>query len=269
MKTTAKFLAFLILIFVFSCKKNEVTISADTCKVSVIDRGNNNKHTYTYDATGKVASMAREFDGLGSGKISKYVYTFTYDNAGLLTKSVWTLDGKDNGSETYTLTGGKVSKVNFKDVDGNAGVNNVKYDESGRIIYYSIETGDPNSDVIQYFTYDSNGIQTKHGYKGFDGTIYFETVTKPVGISKSCEQLLGKYNLPYDVLTGYSWSVNVGGVGTTIESFAPDANAKLVSSGITKVTSLKVDSKGFTSEVVSTDDAKVNNTERYTLINCN
>lgn len=269
MKTTTNFFAFLMIIFFFSCKKDEVTPPADTCKVSVIDRGNGNKHTYTYDATGKVATMAREFDGSGSGKISKYVYTFTYDNAGVLTKSVWTLDGKDNGSETYTFTNGKISKVNFKGVDGSAGVNNVKYDDSGRISYFSIETGDPNSDLIQYFSYDSNGIQTKHEYKGFDGTVYFETVTKPVGVSKSCEQLLGKYNLPYDVLTGYSWAVNVGGVGTTIESFAPDANAKLVSVETIKVTSVKVDSKGFISEAVSIDDAKVSSTQRYTLINCN
>jgi|GEM_PF-5947938 len=36
--------------------------------------------------------MPREFDGSGSGKISEYVYTFTYDDAGLPTKSVSTLD---------------------------------------------------------------------------------------------------------------------------------------------------------------------------------
>lgn len=76
------------------------------CKVSVIDRGNN-KHTYIYDAARKVTTMSRDFDGSGSEEIRKYVYTFTYDNAGLLTKSVSTLNGKDNGSETYTYTSGK------------------------------------------------------------------------------------------------------------------------------------------------------------------
>ena len=86
MKTT-KLLIIAISLLIFSCKKDEVTTPADTCKVSIIDRGNGNKHTYTYDVTGKVATMSREFDGSGSGKISKYVYTFTYDNAGLLTKS--------------------------------------------------------------------------------------------------------------------------------------------------------------------------------------
>lgn len=268
MKTT-KLLILALILLTFSCKKDEVTTPADTCKVSLIDRGNNNKHTYTYDASGKVATMIREFDGSGSGTISKYVYTFTYDNAGLLTKSVWTLDGKDNGSETYTYTAGKISKVTFNDVAGNAGTNNIKYDDAGRIIYFSIETGDPNSDLIQYFTYDANGIQTKHGYKGFDGSIYFEVVTTPVGVAKSPEQLLSKYNLPYDVLTGYSWSANHGDIGTIMESFEPDSNGKLVSAGKEKVTSVKLDSKGFISEITTIDDAKVSTTERYSLINCN
>jgi hypothetical protein len=268
MKTT-KLLTIALTLLLFSCKKDEVSIPADTCKVSVIDRGNNNKHTYTYDAAGKVATMSREFDGSGSGKINKYVYTFTYDNAGLLTKSVWTLDGIPNGSETYSYTAGKISKVNFKDEVGNAGTNNLKYDEAGRIIYFSLETGDPNYDLIQYFTYDTNGIQIKHGYKGFDGSVYFETVAKPVGIAKSAEQLLSKYNLPYDVLTGYSWSGNRGDVGTIYESFEPDNNGKLVSSGTEKVTSVKLDGKGFISEITSIDDAKVSSTERFTLMNCN
>ena len=268
MKTT-KLLALAIVLLVFSCKKDEVTTPADTCKVSVIDRGNNNKHTYTYDAAGKVATMAREFDGSGSGKISKYLYTFTYDNADLLTKSVWTLDGKANGSEAYVYTSGKISKVSFKDVDGNAGTNNIKYDEAGKIIYFSIETDDSNYDIIQYFAYDTNGIEVKKGVKGSDGSIYFEVLTKPVGVAKSAEQLLSKYDLPYDVLTGYSWSINRGEVGTIIESFEPDTNGKLVSAGKEKVTAVKLDIKGFVSEITSIDEAKISSTERFTLTNCN
>jgi hypothetical protein len=267
MKT--KLITIALTLLLFSCKKDEVTTPADTCKVSVIDRGNNNKHIYTYDSAGKVATMARDFDGSGSGKISKYVYTFTYDNAGLLTNSTWTLDGKPNGSETYTYTSGKISKVSFKDVDGNAGTNNLKYDEAGRIIYYSIEVGDPNFDIIQYFTYDASGIQTKQGFKGFDGTVFYELVTKPVGIAKSPEQLLSKYNLPHDVLTGFSWSANRGDIGTVTETFVIDNDGKLVSAGTNKVTAVKLDSKGFIAEMTSVDDAKVSSTERFTLMNCN
>ena len=268
MKTT-KLITIALTLLLFSCKKDEVTTPADTCKVSVIDRGNNNKHTYTYDAAGKVATMARDFDGSGSGKISKYVYTFTYDNAGLLTNSAWTLDGKPNGSETYTYTSGKISKVSFKDVDGNMGTNNLKYDDAGRITYYSIETGNPDDNIILYYSYDINGIQIKQGVKGADGTIYYELVTKPTGIAKSPEQLLSKYNLPHDVLTGFSWASNQGNVGTTIETFVLDNDGKLVLAGTNKVTAVKLDSKGFIAEMTSVDDAKISSTERFTLMNCN
>ncbi len=102
-----KILTLTVSLFVFAligCQKNDPT---PPCKLSTIDRGNGNKHAYTYDANGKITQMTREFDGSGSGKISKYVYTFTYDAAGLLTKSTFILDGKPNGSETYTYTNGK------------------------------------------------------------------------------------------------------------------------------------------------------------------
>ena len=125
------------------------------------------------------------------------------------------------------------------------------------------------ADYVQYFTYDTNGIATKKGVKGFDGSVYFEVVIKPVGVAKSSEQLLSKYNLPYDVLTGYSWSVNQGDVGTIYESFLPDSNGKLVSDGKEKVTVVKLDVKGFIAEITSVDDVKVSSTERFTLMNCN
>lgn len=267
MKTT-KILTLLLTLLIFSCKKED-TSPTETCKVSVIDRGNGNKHTYTYDANGRIATMTREFDGSGSGNISKYIYTFTFDNAGLLTKSVWTLDGQADGSETYTYTNGKISKVNYTYADGSKGTNNIKYDAAGNIIEFTYETGDPNSDAIQYFAYDTNNIQIKHGYKGFDGTIFFESQTKPTGIAKSPEQLLAKSGLPYDVLTGYSWASTQGNVGTSFEIFVLDNNDKLVSEGKGKLTSVKIDSKGYISESTSIDDIGNSFTSKFVLQDCN
>lgn len=267
MKTT-KILIFLLTLLIFSCKKEEAT-PTETCKVSVIDRGNGNKHAYTYDANGRVAIMTREFDGSGAGDISKYVYSFTFDNAGMLAKSVWTLNGKADGSEIYTYTNGKISKVNYTYADGSKGINNIKYDVAGNIIEFTYETGDPNSDAIQYFAYDTNNIQIKHGYKGFDGTIFFEVQTKPTGITKSSEQLLTKYGLPYDVLTGFSWASAQGDVGTIFETFVLDNNDKLVSDGKEKLTSVKIDSKGYISESTSTDDNGSNVTSKFILQDCN
>jgi YD repeat-containing protein len=271
MKKHFNFRYLLALIFVLgqlsSCKKDDVI--TPPCKLSAIDRGNANKHAYTYDANGKITVMNREFDGSGSITIYKYVYSFTYDAAGLLTKSVWTLDGKANGSETYTYTSGKISKVNYTYADGSKGVNNLKYNAAGRITEFSIEAGDPDNDGKQYFEYDANGIMTKRGFADLKGNKFFEVVTKPTGVAKSPEALLDNNGLPYDVLTGYPWVAADGGVGTTYEVFFDDGSGKLVSGGIEKTTAIKTNTQGYLTESTSIDDAKQSTTQRFTMVDCN
>jgi hypothetical protein len=268
MKTLLNFrivMAFLMALLVFSCKKDEVV--TPPCQLSGIDRGNNNVHTYTYDANSKITTMSREFDGNGSGKIDKYVYTFTYDAAGLLTKSAIKLEGKDFGTETYTYTSGKISKVTFAYTDGTKGVNNIKYNASGQLIEFTFETGDPDYDGKQYFEYDANSIMTKRGFADLKGNKLFEVVLKPVGVVKSPEALLASAGLPYDVLTGFQWQVAEGGVGTTSEVFYDD-NGKLVSDGVGKITDSKTNSQGYLTENTYTD-ATTKNTQRFTITGCN
>lgn len=250
-----------------SCKKDDPT---PPCKLSAIDRGNNNKHAYTYDANGKITQMTREFDGSGAGKISKYVYTFAYDAAGLLTKSTFTLDGKPNGTETYNYTNGKISKVSYVYSDGSKGINNIKYSATGQIAEFTYESGDPNADGKQYFEYDANGIIIKRGFADLQGNKFFEVVIKPVGMAKSPEQLLTNNGLPYDVLTGFSWQIAEGGVGTVAEVFYADNDGKLVSDSKEKITAVKTNSQGYIIESTSTDDAnKTTTTQRFTLTDCN
>jgi YD repeat-containing protein len=266
METTAKFLSLFVALLAFSCKKVETT---PPCKLSTIDRGNSNKHAYTYDANGRITTMTREFDGTGSGNISKYVYSFTYDAANLLTKSTFTLDGKANGTESYTYTSGKISKVNYAGADGSKGVNNIKYDAVGRIIEFTYEAGDPNNDGKQYFEYDVNGIMTKRGFADLKGNKYFEVVIKPVGVAKSPENLLTNNGLPYDVLTGFSWQANEGNVGTISEVFFADNSGKLVSGGKDKITNVKTNSQSYIIESTSTDDSNKATIQKFTLTDCN
>ena len=254
------------LLTVWSCKKDDPT---PPCKLSAIDRGNGNKHAYTYDAAGKITQMTREFDGSGSGTIYKYVYTFTYDAAGLLTKSVFTLNGKPNGSETYVYTNGKISKVSYVYADGSKGTNNIKYGSNGQITEFTFETGDPNADGKQYFEYDANGIIVKRGFADLKGNKYFEVVTKPTGMAKSAEQLLANSGLPYDILTGFSWQVAEGNVGTVSEVFYANADGKLESDGKEKTTAIKTNSQGYLTESTSTDAANKASTQRFTLMDCN
>jgi len=260
------YLLVMSLVFLSSCKKDDPT---PPCKLSTIDRGNGNKHTYTYDANGKITQMKREFDGNGSGKISAYVYTFTYDAAGLLIKSSIKLDGKDSGTETYTYANSKISKVTYINADGSKGINNIKYNTASQITEFTFETGDPDNDGKQYFEYDANGIVTKRGYTDLQGNKYFEVVIKPVGIAKSPEHLLTNNGLPYDILTGFSWQLAQGNVGTVYEVFFTDDKGKWVSDGKEKVTAVNTNSQGFITESTSVDDAGKSSTERFTMTDCN
>jgi YD repeat-containing protein len=261
----------LILFFVtFSCIDDHRTPNPiSTCKVSTIDRGNGNKHTYLYDANGKITQMTRAFDGTGSGTISTYVYTFTYDASGLLIKSSIKLDGKDYSTETYTYFYSQISKVTYVNADGSKGINNIKYNAAGQITEFTYETGDPNADGKQYFEYDANGIMTKRGFADLQGNKYFEVVITPVGIAKSPEQLLVNNGLPFDLLTGFSWQTAEGNVGTVHETFFADQDGKLVLDSKEKTTAVKTNSQGYLIENTTTDDANKAGTQRFTLTDCN
>ena len=264
-------LCFLLWLSLLACQdhKNNPT-PADTCKLAAIDRGNSNKHAYTYDAQGRVTQMVREFDGSGSGTISRYVYTFTFDGAGLLIKSTWTLDGKPNGSETYTYTTGRISKVSGVAADGSKLTNNLKYNAAGQITEFDYDDGTPADFVRQYFAYDTEGILTKRGYDDGQGTVFFEAVTKPTGKVSSAEQLLTKAGLPFDVLTGFSWAVQTGGQGTITEVFFPDSKTgKLVSGGTTQTMSVKTNARGYLIQQTDLDNTtETSTTELFTLADC-
>ncbi len=260
----------LALIFIMgqlsSCKKDEAV--TPPCRLSAIDRGNSNVHTYTYDANGKVTTMARDFDGSGSGKIDKYVYTFSYDATGLLTKSTWTLNAKADGSETYTYSSGKISKVTYTYTSGSKGVNNIKYNASGLMTEFSFEAGDPNTDGKQYFEYDANSIMTKRGFADLKGNKFFEVVTKPVGVAKSPEALLAIGGLPHDVLSGTPWQVAEGGVGTVSEAYFADASGKLVLDSSGKITDAKTNTQGYLTENTYTEGTS-KTTQKFTITGCN
>jgi len=265
------YISLLLILSLIGCRDHSTPATPDTCKLAAIDRGNNNKHAYTYDANGRISQMNREFDGTGNGKISTFTYVFTFDGAGLLIKSTITLDGKPYGTETYAYTAGRVSKTTYVNADGSKGVNNIKYNPMGQITEFTFESGDPNSDGKQYFEYNADGVMTKRGYADLSGLVFFELRIAPVGKAASPEQLLTKYGLPYDVLTGFSWSVAIGNVGSTDEVFfLDDKTGKLVSDGTSKTTAIKTNTKGYVTEETSLDDtSKEISTQRFTLTDCN
>jgi YD repeat-containing protein len=262
--------ALLLTLSLFSCQDHLAPLTPDSCQLAAIDRGNGNKHTYTYDASGRVSQMTRDFDGTGSGKISRYVYTFTFDAAGLLTKSTWTLDGKPAGSETYAYTTGRISKVTYANADGSSGTNAIKYNPAGQITEFTYDDGDPANFFRGYFDYNADGITTKLGYDDGQGNVFYEVMYKPVGKVTVPEALLTKRGLPYDVLTGVSWQTAIGGIGSTYEEFAPDdKTGKLISVGTGKTTVVKTNANLYLTESTILDNTNTSTTQVFTLAGCN
>jgi len=259
----------LFLLNLWACQDHDLGPSTDTCKLTAIDRGNLNKHLYTYDAQGRITTMTREFDGDGSGTVSAYVYTFTYDGAGLLTKSIWTLDGMPAGSETYTYTNGRIGKVAYDNGGGDTGFNTISYNAAGQMSEFTYETGDPATEGKQYFAYNAEGVMTKRGFADLQDNKFFEKVVKPMNAVKSPETLLATHGLPYDVLAGIPWAVAYGGSGTTDEAFEADATGQLVSTGTYKITATQTNAKGYLTEITDIDQAGQSSTQRFTITDCN
>ena len=181
-----------------------------------------------------------------------------------------TLDGVVYGTETYSYNNGKVTKATWNNADGTKGVNNIKLDAMGNIIEFSYEPDDKSYHDIQYFEYDANGITTKRGVKdAATGFVYFEYREKPNGMAKSTEQYLKAKGLPYDVLTGFSWSSNIGTEGSTGEVFIPDENGVLISDGVDKTTLIKKNAKGYVTDVTYEYADKSVVKSIFTLSNCN
>ena len=273
MKTRSLFqsILFCLLLLNFSgCTDHDINPPAsDSCKLTVIDRGNGNKHTYSYDAQGRITTMTRAFDGTGAGNTTEYVYALTYDGDGRLVKSDITHNDKPDGTEIYTYTNGRISKVDFTNADGSREVYSIKYNAAGQIIEFAYDSGDPDEDGKDLFEYNADGVTTKHSTVDTEGNVLYESRFKPVGKVTSPEQLLAKHGLPYDLLTGFSWSVAEGDVGTTSEYFEADNTGKLVSSGSDKTTSAKTNAKGYLIEDSYVDDTKKTVTRKFILEDCN
>jgi YD repeat-containing protein len=271
MNRTIKLLALILLTSFLSCIKDKETTPALLCKLATIDRGNLNKHFYTYDAAGKITTMTREFDGNGSGKVSKFVYTLTYDEAGLLKSAAITLDGVADSKETYNYTNGRVSKTDFEYTNGTKGYNAIKYDNNGQILEFTYQTsGKEEEDSKAYFAYDANGVMVKRGYSDLTGNSkFFEVIIKPVGSAKSPEVLLNNNGLPYDLLTGFSYSRAEGGIGSTTEVYVlNDKGVLTLAPETSKVTAIKTNAKGYLTEMSFEDEKKASSTQKFEMNDC-
>lgn len=267
-----QFIACLLLAgLTLNCKNNSIDsnqLLIPGCQVSAINKGPTDKHAYTYDGQGRITGMTRTTDG-GSGTIQQYIYTFTYDNAGKLANSSWTVNDKADGTAQYAYDNGRIARSSTTYADGKTSTSTIKYYVNSRISEFTVTSDRPNGNGRRYFEYDANGIITKTGFSDLKGVKYFEVITKPVGQVKLPDQLLAKNGLPFDVLTGFPWQETIGGIGTTADTYFVSSNTgQLVFAYTGTTTAIQTNAQGFLTDFSLTDQDKKVYTQKYTITNC-
>ncbi|GAB3642816.1 hypothetical protein [Spirosoma arcticum] len=246
-----------------SCQQDTDEPAPDLCKLT--EGGQVGK--VTYNAQGRVATLTREIYN-GQTPVVQ-VSTFSYDGSGLLTKTVYTIDGKPNSDETYTFTDGRITRASFSGPNSPTGLNNLSYDASGRLTRYTVEVGGK----LQYarnYTYNADGVRTEERITSESGDVLAQTVVKPVGSVKSPEQFLTKQGLPYLIPDGTPWAIAEGGVGTVVEYYSTSPDGKLTLQGSDKITAQKTNAKGYLTEFTLTAlDGTNPYVATYTITDCN
>ena len=249
-------------VMALSCNK-DTTPAPDTCKIAKGDPVG----TVAYNAQGQVATLTRPFY-TSSTAVSTQISTFSYDGAGLLTKTVYTIDGKLNSEETYTFTDGRITRASFSGPNSPTGLNNLSYDASGRLTRYTVEVGG-TVQYVQNYTYNAGGVRTELSITDELGVVLARTVVRPVGSAKSPEQLLTRQGLPYLIPDGTPWAIAEGGIGTVFDYYSTGADDKLILQGSEKITAQKTNAKGYLIEQTLADlDGKNPYTITYTLADC-
>lgn len=253
---------FVVGLMALSCRNNNDP-APDTCKLSTSP----GVKKLTYDNNGRVATLTTEiYDGTTTGTV---LSTFTFDAAGKLTKTVYTVNGNPNSEETYTYTDGRISRANFSGPNSSTGLNNLSYDAVGRLARYTVEVGG-KVQYAQTYTYNANGVLTEQAVVDGQGNTLFKIVTKPIGNVRSPEQLLINKGIPYLIPTGEPLVAAEGNIGTVKDYFSADSTGKLVPNGSQKITALKTNPNGYLTELTIADpDGKNPSTATYTITDCN
>ncbi len=102
-----------------------------------------------------------------------------------------------------------------------------------------------------------------------NGGVTYKEVTKPTGSVKSAEQLVMSRGLPFVMTFGDPLVVAEGGIGTVFELYSLDNTGKLALNYTAKVTSQKLNAKGYLIEQTTVDQSNSSYTQTITLADCN
>ena len=204
------FLFALLGLFALSCNDHSQPTPADTCKLAQFINVNGT-NDFTYDATGGLSKwlITRVFPDSTSFVVN---YDFTRDATGRISSLNQTITdaGVNVGAATatFTYTNGLLTSTSTSTEPGQPATisRTFTYDNNGRMTKRVVTDTKNNFSSTETYEYDSRGNCTKYNQINTFG--YKEERVFTYDNSKNPEQLLTK-SIPFNLLTGLPWSVNV------------------------------------------------------------
>lgn len=259
-----KILFILSIVISSSCSKTDVGLEKDTCKLMTAVLSPTKKMDFEYEGD-KIKTLTYTLE---NGEIFKLA--LSHNAEGNLSQVVGHYDGQYYITEKYSYTGNRISRTDYEYFDGFKGFNRIEYTAAGQISKFTYENIGISDYAYYTFAYDSEGslIQTEE-YAGKDD-LRLRKIVKPVNSVKSPEKQLIAAGLPYDLYYGQPFKTLLGGDGTVIETYYPDANNELKLFTTGTVSGAKINAQNYLESYMVTvtgGNNFINNTS-YTLIGC-
>ncbi|MCY7351366.1 MAG: hypothetical protein LH606_11980 [Cytophagaceae bacterium] len=248
MKLYAYFLSWLLLSLITSCKQDESVDPLANCRLTGWDYTPNGRHRFEYDVAGNVTRMTRAFE---EGVPFLFDYKLTYDAAGRLSRSEYknTIDGQvTEGTETYTWTGNRITRLDYQTKAGEKGFNQIKYSPSGQMLEFTYEgNADPDQNAKKVFEYDAKGILVKLSFANLAGDVFFQRRLLYSGnVIKTAWSLLPNAGVPIDVVIGQDWEPLFpdNNANAAFEFYEADPDGKLALYETSKLSNIKTNAQG-------------------------
>lgn len=208
------------LLLIFACAKESVEKESKTCKLISYETSSTRKFRFEYFGD-KIISITQNKPN------ETYEATLTYNASGKLSQSDVLFNGSDYFTETYSYTEDKISRIDIVYYDGFRGFKRLEYNSKGLLSKYTYEQEGQAKYPFSTFAYNSEGLLVETEDFQSEGVQIVKKVATPMNNIKSPETLLLAGGLPFDLLIGVPYTSKIGGDGTIIEFYYPNANGTL------------------------------------------
>lgn len=237
-----------------SCKKIDLPPNfKENCKLlkTTISVFSNYNTSYSYDQKGFVSS---EETDMGDFRI-RYDYSRKKDGEIISAQSFF--DGEAGSVIKFTYESGRVVRLEeFWNNTPVGVVHNIRYNAHGLLIEFTDEFADyPQYSRKNLFEFNSLGQMTKSFGEDLNGNVQHYELYKIKGSgSLAAENYLMQHGLPFQLAFSYAFFITDPGIGTEVQTYAPNTDGKLVWQNTITLKSKTLNARGYTESMAYVDE---------------